>query len=155
MRERVLAIVTLIAQFVMEERDTLSENEIVEELLSVGFEADEIDAAFSWMETLSLQQGTAPAPLLALSTHRIFTPEECRTLSSEARGFLIRLRMMGILNDELQEEIIERAMQSSEDAVCLKEMKTLTALILFARSHDEWRREADRLLEDDWSQMYH
>lgn len=154
MRERVLAIVSIIAQFVMEERDVLSENEIVEELLAVGFEAEEIDAAFSWMENLSLESGNLPAAPLALPTHRIFTSEECRTLSPEARGFLIRLRTMGILNDELEEEIIGRAMQS-EDEVCLREIKTLTALTLFARSHDEWRREVDRLLDDDWSQMYH
>ena len=33
----------------MEERDFLTENELVEELLAVGFEEDEIAAAFSWM----------------------------------------------------------------------------------------------------------
>ncbi len=155
MRERVLAIVSLIAQYVMEDRDHPSDSEIVEELLSVGFEAEEIDAAFSWMESLSLApEGAASAPL-ALSSHRVFTAEECRDLSLEARGFLVRLRGMGILNDELEEEVIGRAMQMGEDEVSLKEMKTITVLTLFSRSHDEWRREYDRLLEDDWSHLYH
>jgi len=37
LRERVLAIVTLIAQYVMEDRDPLTESDLVEELLAVGF----------------------------------------------------------------------------------------------------------------------
>ncbi len=155
MRERVLAIVSLIAQFVMEDREHVSDTEIVEELLAVGFEAEEIDAAFSWMEKLSLPSADAASQELAPSTHRVFTPEECRGLSSEARGFLIRLRSMGILNDEIQEEVVARALQMGEDEVSLKEMKTITVLTLFSRTHDEWRREFDRLLEDDWSQLYH
>lgn len=155
MRERVLAIVTLIAQYVMEDRDPLTESDLVEELLAVGFEEDEIDAAFSWMESLSLQDTPPPDVLLTLPPQRIFTPEEIQVISCEARGFLSRLRSLGILDDQTQEEIIERAMQVAEDELTLKEVKTLTALTLFARSHEDWRREVDCFMEDDWSRLYH
>jgi Smg protein len=155
LRERVLAIVTLIAQYVMEDRDPLTESDLVEELLAVGFEAEEIDAAFSWMERLSLQTSNPPDVLLALPPQRIFTPEEIQVISCEARGFLSRLRSLGILDEQAQEEIIDRAMQVAEDELSLKEMKTLTALTLFARSHEDWRREVDCFMEDDWSRLYH
>lgn len=155
MRERVLAIVTLIAQYVMEERDPLSESDLVEELLAVGFEAEEIDAAFSWMESLSMQTSSRPDLPLTLPPHRVFTIEEVRAISSEARGFLVRLRTLGILDDQTQEEIIEKALQVAEDEVTLKEVKTMTALTLFARSHEDWRREVDCFMEDDWSRLYH
>lgn len=155
MRERVLAIVSLIAQYVMEDRDPLTESDLVEELLASGFEAEEIDAAFSWMESLSLQTSTPPDALLALPPQRIFTPEEIQVLSCEARGFLSRLRALGILDEQTQEEIIERAMQVAEEELTLKEVKTLTALTLFARSHEDWRREVDCFMEDDWSRLYH
>ena len=155
MRERVLAIVTLIAQYVMEDRDPLTESDLVEELLAVGFEAEEIDAAFSWMERLSLQTSNPPDVLLSLPPQRIFTPEEIQVISCEARGFLSRLRSLGILDEQAQEEIIDRAMQVAEDELSLKEMKTLTALTLFARSHEDWRREVDCFMEDDWSRLYH
>lgn len=155
MRERVLAIVTLIAQYVMEDRDPLSESDLVEELLSVGFEAEEIDAAFSWMENLSLKPSERSERNLALTSQRIFTPEENRAISSEARGFLVRLRALGILDDQTQEEVIEKALQVAEDEVTLSELKTLTALTLFARSHEDWRREVDCFMEDDWSRLYH
>lgn len=155
MRERVLAIFTIIAQYVMEERDEVSESELVEELLAVGFDADEIDAAFSWMESLSIPDKGEPVLGESLPSQRIFTPEEIRAISKEARGFLVRLRALGILDDPVQEEIIEKAVRMADDEISLQEMKTVTALTLFARSHDEWRREVDCIMGDDWSQLYH
>ncbi len=155
MRERVLAIVSIIAQYVMEERQFMTESEIVEELLSEGFEAEEIDAAFSWMENISLASSSRSRTELTQPSFRIFTPEENRAMSMEARGFLFRLRSMGIVDDELLEEIIDRSLQTAEDEVTLKEVKAISALTLFARSQDEWRREVDCFLEDDWSRLYH
>jgi Smg protein len=154
LRERVLAIVSLIAQYVMEERDLLTENELVAELLAVGFDEEEIEAAFRWMETISLQNRQKTPQLQVSATHRVFTAEENRTLSTEARGFLIRLRTLGILDDELEEEVIERATQAEEE-LTLPELKTLVVLTLFTRSHDDWRREVDCIMEDDWSRLYH
>ena len=140
----------------MEDRDFLSENDIVEQLLADGFEAEEIDAAFSWMETLSLQAGNNPADMdLTMPTQRIFTSEEGLAISSQARGFLIRLRALGILNDDLQEEIIDKALHLEDEEVSLKEIKALTALTLFSRSQEDWRREVDCFMEDDWTRIYH
>lgn len=156
MSERVLAIVSIIAQFAMIERDRLNTGELVEALISEGFDAEEIDAAFRWMETVSLHPGPASEPAsLRLPTQRIFTAEETRGISAEARGFLIRLRAMGILDDEIEESIIERALQVAEDEVGLQEIKALTTLALFSRTSHDWRREVDCFLTDDWARMVH
>ncbi|PNU21357.1 hypothetical protein C2E25_02035 [Geothermobacter hydrogeniphilus] len=155
-RDRVLAIVSLIAQYVMEEPELFNERDIVEQLLEEGFEAEEIDAAFSWMERLSFVDERRPGDLgLSEPTYRVFTGEETQQISCEARGFLVRLRALGILNDDLQEEIIDKAVQLSEDEVSLKEIKALTALTLFSRSQANWQREVDCFMEDDWSRLYH
>jgi Smg protein len=154
-RERVLAIVSFIAQYFLDDRDILTESDLVEELLSSGFEAEEIDAAFSWMENQTLCAPTSSETSLVAPTlsHRVFSSEENRALSSEARGFLVRLRAMGILDDEVHEDVIEKALQMSEDEVTLKEIKTITVLAMFANSQHEWRREFDCLLEDDWQRL--
>ena len=153
MRERVLAIVSFIAQYVLEERQGINETDLVEELLAVGFEAEEIDAAFQWMESMA-RPAPDPSADLRSTSHRVFSSEEMRVLSREAQGFLIRLRMMGILDDDVEEEIIGRALQADEE-LSLKEIQAITALSLFTRSQSRWHREIDCILEDDWPRLYH
>jgi Smg protein len=155
LKERVLAIVSIIAQYVMDERELPSECDIVEELLASGFEAEEIDAAFHWMEGLAMHRADRPVDPMTILSQRIFTTEECHALSREARGFLMQLRQLGILDDDIQEEIIQKALHMAEDELTLKEAKVLTALSFFARSHNEWLREVDCFMEDDWTRMYH
>jgi Smg protein len=155
LKERVLAIVSIIAQYVMDERQLPAGSDIVEELLASGYEAEEIDAAFHWMESLSLRRVERPAQPMSIPSQRIFTDEECQVLSREARGFMVQLRQLGILDDETQEDIIQKALNMAEDELTLKEVKTLTALSLFARSHQEWLREVDCFMEDDWARLYH
>lgn len=153
MRERVLAIVNLITQYFLEEHEPKSESDLVEELLAVGFDADEIDAAFCWMEDQTLrppQSSELSAPVL---THRVFSAEEQRILSGEARGFLIRLRSLGILDEDLFEEIVHKSVEMSDEEVSFREIKTIAVLALFARSQHQWRHEFDCLLEDDWSRL--
>jgi len=60
LRERVLEIVNLIAQYVLGAEDTpLSEKELMANLIAVGFKADEIKDAFAWMEAIALPPQSA------------------------------------------------------------------------------------------------
>jgi Smg protein len=159
LRERVLAIVNLIAQYVLGAEDTpISEQELRTELISVGFAADEINDAFSWMETIALQpqiEEPTATPLMDLPTYRVFSAQEQRLLSTEAQGFLTKVRAMGLLSDEDQEEIIDRATHAAEDPVGEQEIKMVTVLTLLARSNSLWTREIDCFLENDWNRIYH
>lgn len=159
MRERVLAIVNLIAKYVLGADDTpISEQELVAELISVGFDAEEINDAFSWMESAALQTATvekAETARLAPPNYRIFSREERQSIEPEALGFLVRLRTLGLLSDEAQEEVIDRAVQSAEDPVSLQEIKLISALTLLSRSNNLWQREIDCFFDSDWSRIYH
>ncbi|WP_305044136.1 DUF494 family protein [Geoalkalibacter sp.] len=156
MRDRVLAIVSIITQFIMEQNDLLdSEDQVVQELLDIGYGIDEIDEAFSWMENQTLETAAPALPCLGTSSQRIFTPRENLVLSREARGFLVRLRTLGILDNQLEEEIIERAMHDAEEEVGLGEIKHIAVLSLFSRAQHQWRKEVDCILDDDWSALYH
>jgi Smg protein len=158
-RERVLAIVNLIAKYVLGTDDApISEQELVTELLSVGFEAEEISDAFSWMEAVALQPSPAAKTepvALEQPTYRIFSREERQALEPEALGFLVRLRTLGILSDAAQEEVIERAVQSAEDPISLQEVKLIAALTLLSHSSNLWQREIDCFFDSDWTRIYH
>ncbi len=157
MRERVLAIVNLIAQYVLGAEDSpISEQELIAELISVGYEADEINDAFSWMETIALQPAQDDVdPLLCMTTYRTYSAPEQQMLTMEARGFLTRLRAMGLLSDDSQEEIIDRALRGAEDPVTEPEIKLIAILTLLARSNNLWLREIDCFLDNDWASIYH
>ncbi|OEU57994.1 MAG: hypothetical protein BA871_07185 [Desulfuromonadales bacterium C00003096] len=154
-KERVLAIVSIIAQYVAEENRLPSSSDIVEELLASGFNSEEIDAAFLWMESFSLQGGVSDHAELTIPSQRIFTVEENHAISCEGRGFLTKIRGLGILDDASQEDIIQKAVQLDEDEITLTDMKNLTALTLLTRSHNEWLREVDCFMDDDWTRLYH
>ncbi len=159
MRERVLAIVNLIAQYVLGAQDTpISEQELMTELMSVGFDADEINDALSWMETIALQsqpEAAIVSPLMNPPTYRVFTIEEQQKLTDKARGFLIKVRTMGLLSNEAQEDIIDRALRSTDDQINEQEIKIITTLTILSRSSNLWLREINHFLENDWKRIYH
>ena len=159
MRERVLAIVNLIAKYVLGADDApINEQELVAKLMSVGFEADEIDDAFTWMESVALTPTAvqpAPEPLRELLTYRIFNHEEQQALSTEAAGFLVKIRTMGLITEEASEEIISRALAAAEDPIGLQQIKLIAALTLLSRSSTLWQREIDCFLNNDWNRIYH
>jgi len=161
LRERVLAIVNLIAKYVMGAKgEQISEQELVAELMSEGFDAQEINDAFSWMEATALD---LPRPEMRTDldissssrTSRIFTAEECRLIDTDARGLLIRLRSIGLINDEIEEELLDRIMAAAEEPVSLQEMKILAALALLTRNSNQWQREIDCMMTENWNRIYH
>lgn len=154
MRERILAIVHILAEYALQNSSALSDREMIEELLQEGYEAEEIDAAFFWLENLKSHLGIVPAFDVPTS-HRAFSSEENQHLPTEARGFLIRLRSLGILDDLLLEDVIDKAMQMADDGISLKEVKALTALVLLNRLQGEWQVDIDFLLDDDWTRLFH
>lgn len=159
MRERVLAIVNLIAKYVLGANGAaISEQELVAELMSEGFDAQEINDAFFWMESTALdqtQQHDTVNICTSSSTMRMFTAEECRLIDTEARGLLVRLRAMGLINDDIEEELIDRIVAAAEEPVNLQEMKILTALSLLTKNSNQWQREIDCLMTEDWARIYH
>jgi Smg protein len=159
LRERVLAIVNLIAQYVLgAEEASVSEQELIAELMAVGYEAEEIDDAFSWMEAIALRP-TPPqddnAAMLNPTAYRLFSVQEMQLLTREARGFLIKVRTMGLLSNESEEEIIDRALRSAEEPVSEQEIKLITIMTLLSRSNSLWQREIDCFLDNDWARIYH
>jgi len=80
---------------------------------------------------------------------------EQKKLSLEAQGFLIDLRMKGVLPSEVEEEIIFKACQDDEGQSSLEEIKSITILTLFASIQHDHSREIDCIFEDKLDKLYH
>ena len=80
-------------------------NAIKTELLEAGFELTEVDKAFDWLESLSLEK---PIKLATPTAFRIFSREENDKLSLDCRNFIMFLEQAGILTSTNRELVIDR-----------------------------------------------
>ncbi|MDD2557337.1 MAG: DUF494 family protein [Desulfuromonas sp.] len=152
--ERILRIVGIIATSFLSDDDFSSEEQIVESLLSAGFRQDEIEAAFGWIDAVTLEPDeglhveAAPAPL------RVFAPQEEKLLSKRARGYLVRLLQQGLISTELAEEVILRACYHERDMLSLRDIKHMVTMAMFAENQ-HGKRQIDCIAAEDWYKLYH
>ena len=160
MFERVITIISIISQYLIEDIDVFDqEMEIVEDLMSLGFEAGEIEAAFNWIANLSqeIKRGDEALDAEELGQYvRIFTAEEKRLLTNPARGYLMKLHNLDLVNAPLLEEIIDQAMLLDTSAVGVEEIKMIsTMVVMFSQSAADAKTRFLRFVEADAEVMYH
>ncbi len=160
MFERVLAVISIISQYIIEDIDVFDqEMEIVEDLMSLGFEPGEIEAAFNWIANLSqgIKGGDEVLEAEELGRYvRIFTAEEKRLLTNPARGYLMKLHRLDLVNAPLLEEIIDQAILLDTPAVGVEEIKMIsTMVVMFSQSGAETKNRFLQFIEADAEVMYH
>jgi Smg protein len=160
MLERVITIISIISQYLIEDIDVFDqEMEIVEDLMSLGFETGEIEAAFNWIANLSqgIKRGDEALDAEELGQYvRIFTAEEKRLLTNPARGYLMKLHNLDLVNAPLLEEIIDQAMLLDTPAVGVEEIKMIsTMVVMFSQSAADAKTRFLRFVEADAEVMYH
>lgn len=101
-------------------------------LSAAGFEDEEISEALQWLDGLS-QAGVNGTPALAANgdSIRCFSAEELAKLDVESRGFLVFLESAGVLEPQMRELIIERAMALATRAVPLPRLKIIVLMVLW------------------------
>ncbi|MEA1923022.1 MAG: DUF494 family protein [Pseudomonadota bacterium] len=160
MFERVIAIISIISQYLIEDIDIFDQEiEIVEDLMSLGFETGEIEAAFNWIANLSqgTKRGDEALDAEELGRYvRIFTAEEKRLLTNPARGYLMKLHNLDLVNAPLLEEIIDQAILLDTPAVGVEEIKMIsTMVVMFSQSGADAKTRFLRFVEADAEVMYH
>jgi uncharacterized protein Smg (DUF494 family) len=126
------------------------ESSIMETLLNGGYPLHEADAALTLMQTL-VQRQTAnffgPASTTYPSGIRTMNSEERRRFTPEAFAFTLKLTHLGLLSQNQQEEILEKAMGLYRERIELDQVKGLVAFMLFTGSHEP-QENADSLPRD-------
>ena len=144
-------------QYVADKID-LSDNDksLISDLLDAGFDGTDIQSAISMLGSMS------PVPCaetdqyqMSIPSVRVFTFEERYVLSSDARGLLYRLRTLGIINDRVQEEIIDKALSIAEGEIPMHEMRMITAITILTESDRDWQREVGCIIDDNWTGVFH
>lgn len=134
MRQKILNILGHLSQSLQQNKDLFYDaDQIWEELGSQGFSEEEILGALSHIEKTMLDE-IGPFWSQEIPVCRVYSPKESNQISCKARGYLWKLKVRGIIDHALEDEIIEKAM-NLEGETGIREIKTVAALTLFGYEH--------------------
>lgn len=104
------------------------------DLIDAGFENAEVNKAFEWLDSLTLQNNIKPSVAPAF---RIFSDREIAKLDVECRNFLIFLELAGILQAHNREVVIDRIMALDDNDISLDKLKWIVLMVLFSQPDED------------------
>ncbi|MDX1900988.1 MAG: DUF494 domain-containing protein [Gammaproteobacteria bacterium] len=120
--------------------------DIVVELERIGFERHEIDRALDWLDGLvEVQTAVSTTPGLSSHAIRCYSFDECERISVQARGFILYLEQVNILDPLTREVVIDRIMALDARDVDLPRVRWVILMALFNQPE---KKSALLLLQD-------
>lgn len=121
----------LFENYLDEDSDIPPDNDAIRtDLLEAGFDAFEVNKAFDWLDSLTLQNAIKPSVAPAF---RIYCSQEIAKLDIDCRNFLIFLEQTGILLPHSREIVIDRVMALEGDEISLDNLKWIVLMVLFSQ----------------------
>ncbi|HIV73067.1 MAG TPA: DUF494 domain-containing protein [Candidatus Aquabacterium excrementipullorum] len=135
--------------------DAFPETDLLTRKLSaVGFEAEEISEALTWLEGLT--QAALAEPIAPQSDSvRIYSPVELEHLGAEALGFLQFLESAGVLSPQLREMILDRMLAISGGPVSLEDLKVIVLMAFWSKGEEPDALILDELFADEGERVIH
>lgn len=133
MQERIIEIIVYLMEEFQQTHSSEDYSDLSKELISRGYTESEINLAFSWIfnhlqdTNTELSQEFNYAP----GSNRILHDVEKIIISSEAYGYLLQLKHLGILSDYDLETVIDRSMALGTSDITVDDIKSITASLLF------------------------
>ena len=143
-------------------------------LHAVGFEAQEIQEALTWLDDLNraarglqalplqrdaeLHSALPQAPLWAASamSMRVYSVAEQNHLGAECLGFVHFLETSGKLPAQLREMVLDRAMAACADPVLtLEDLKTIVLMVYWSLGEEPDALVLDELCDDNVARIAH
>jgi Smg protein len=145
-----------------------------QKLHAVGFEAEEIQEALTWLDDLNLaarglqspqpERGAPwhpnlpPAELWAASplSMRVYSTAEQNHLGAECLGFIHFLETSGRLPAQWREMVMDRAMAACADPVLtLEDLKTIVLMVYWSLGEEPDALVLDELCDDHLARTAH
>ena len=127
----------LFEQYLGDDNDTIDERDHMQiRLEEVGFDNQEIDQAFDWLEdlaTLRVDQNFSP---LKQNSVRIFSEEEKDILDEDCRGFLMYLEQSTVLTPTTRELVLDRVI-ALDHPLTMEQLKWIVMIVLHTHPGEE------------------
>jgi Smg protein len=142
-------------------------------LSAVGFDAEEIQDALTWLDDLNLAaRGLEPpepganesnSPSLPIAkpvtqspdSMRVYSVAEQGHLGSECLGYVCFLETSGVLSAHMREIVIDRAMAAPGYPVPLDDLKVIVLMVFWSLGEEPDALVLDDLCEDTSSRVAH
>ncbi len=136
MKENIFDVLMYLFENYMEDEiEILPDSDVVRtELLEAGFESYEVNKAFDWLESLSLQRAIKA---FVSPAFRIFCSQEIARLDIECRNLLMFLEHSGILSSANREIVIDRAMALENEEISMEKLKWIVLMVLLSQPNEE------------------
>ncbi len=136
MKENIFDVLMYLFENYMEDEiEILPDSDVVRtELMEAGFEQLEVNKAFDWLESLSLQRAIKPS---ASPVFRIFCSQEIDALDIECRNLIMFLEHNGILSAANREIVIDRAMALENEEISMEKLKWIVLMVLLSQPDEE------------------
>lgn len=120
---------------------------VAKKLSAAGFGDSDISEALTWMAGVARGPSRPVSPLPdSGAVARAYAQRELMKLDADCRGLLIYFEQSGILNAQMREHVIERAMAASGDALTVEQLKLIVLMVLWNQQVPSSRLIAEDLL---------
>jgi Smg protein len=112
----------------------VDQDELSDELSRAGFHQDDIYKALNWLEKLAALQETENTPYMnnsAITSIRVYIPQEMARMDVTCRGFLTYLEQIHVLSADTREMVIDRVMELETSDFVLDDLKWIILMVLF------------------------
>jgi Smg protein len=136
MKETIFDVLMYLFEHYMEhDQEFFSDSDNIRtELLEAGFNQNEVDKAFTWLESLSQQKSVMPT---ITASFRIFSAEEKQKLDLECQDLILFLERCGILSATSREVVIDRALALEHEEISIEKLKWIVLLVLLSQPDEE------------------
>lgn len=129
------------------------------DLMEEGFSENIIHKAFMWLEGLAPREDEEGEDLLEgprASSLRHYSKEEEERLNLEARGFLLFIEQLGILDPVSRELVIDQLVALESDEIDMDQVKWVVQMVLFNQPGREaaFSRMENLIFSESLGQMH-
>jgi Smg protein len=138
MKETVLDVLMYLFESFVDSEDEPepNRNELRDELERAGFGDREIDGALEWLDALNASDVVPNVSTLSAGM-RIYDIAELDRLDAQARGYLLQLEQLGILQPAQRELAIDRLLALECEEIDIEQIKWVVMMVLFSQPGHE------------------
>jgi len=130
MQEKIIELIVFLMKEIRQTADISSVD--MSKLTERGYSQSEISTALSWIyDKMNLREPLKKVRSSHAKSYRIFHEAERQIITKEARGFLIEMYELGLIDMLDLENIIERSLMSGSNSVNRDEIKSIVASVIF------------------------